>query len=492
MIKTRIAPSPTGFLHVGNLRTALFCYLYAKKNQGQFFIRVEDTDRERLVEGAIENMLQSLHWVGIIPDEGVDYDGQKVIQKGDKGPYVQSERLDIYQTYINQLIQQKDAYHCFCSRERLEELRKVQELNKQPVGYDGHCRSLASEFVEEQLNNKTPFVIRMKMPKEGTTTFTDLVRGDVTFENKLVDDQVLMKTDGFPTYHFAVVVDDHLMGTSHVMRGEEWISSTPKHITLYKMFGWEAPQFAHLSLLVNEEKKKLSKRHGDVFVNDFKEKGYLPEALLNFIAFLGWNPGTDQEIFSLDELIANFDFSKVSKAPAVFNREKLNWFNKQYLTVMSDDTLVDRALPFFINSGLLSSPKQYPKQWLSRVVSLEKTRSATLVELVEHVSFIFADSLVYDSELLVWKKSTAEDAKEKLVQLSNLLTTFSDQEWNKGDLETKVLTWIKENEFGVGDVLWPTRVALSGQKNSPGPFEIMDVLGKEKTLSRLNQAISLL
>jgi len=482
-IKTRFAPSPTGFLHVGNLRSALFAYLFAKKNGGEFLLRIEDTDQERYIEGGVENILDSLKWAGIEPDEGVYLtpDG-KVAQKGDFGPYIQSERLEIYKKYTDQLLEQGNAYYCFCSKERLEEIKKYQEQNKLPTGYDGHCRNLDIVEVKKRLEAGENHVVRMKMPKIGITEFVDLVRGKVEFKNELVDDQIIMKADGFPTYHLAVVVDDHKMEITHVIRGEDWISSVPKHIQLYEMFKWDIPKYAHLSLLINEKKQKLSKRHGDVSVEDFKEKGYLPEALLNFIAFLGWNPGDDREIFSLQDLEKEFDFFKVNKAAAVFNHEKLDWYNREYIKNMGSKELAERSKPFFVNANLQSSIFN-----LEDVIHLEQGRANTLLELVDNVSFIFAEKLEYKAELLVWKKSTREDTKEKLQLLYDFLDGIG--EWTQEKLEEKVLPWIKESGFGNGDVLWPMRVALSGLKNSPGPFEIAGILGKEKTLKRLDEAI---
>ena len=487
MIKTRFAPSPTGFLHVGGLRTALFAYLFAKKNGGKFLLRIEDTDRERFVEGGMENILNSLHWAGIKPDEGVDFDANKnIVQIGEAGPYIQSERLEIYKKYIDELVEVGHAYHCFCSKERLDEVRKLQQINKQPTGYDGQCRDLSLEEAKKKIEAGESCVVRMKMPKEGTTKFTDLVRDEVEFKNELIDDQVILKTDGFPTYHLAVVVDDHLMGITHVIRGEEWISSTPKHIKLYEMFGWEVPQFAHLSLLVNEKKQKLSKRHGDVSVEDFKEKGYLPEALVNFISFLGWNPGDEREIFSLENLEKEFDMKQVGKAAAVFDRIKLDWYDQQYIMNMDLTELAKKCESFYKNAGVKTEDCN-----LETVVQMEQGRANTLAEIVENTGFIFAQNLEYESELLVWKKSTKEDAKEKLELVSEFLSTL-EGDWSKETLEEKVLPWIKEQGFGNGDVLWPVRVALSGLKNSPGPFEIAGVLGKKKTLERIKIAINLI
>ncbi|MFA4830706.1 MAG: glutamate--tRNA ligase [Patescibacteria group bacterium] len=493
MIKTRFAPSPTGLLHIGGLRTALFSYLIAKKNSGKFILRIEDTDQERFVEGGIENIIRSLKWAGIDVDEGVDIEGKGergkgkegvIVQKGENGPYIQSERLDIYQKHIQKLLDGGHAYYCFCSKERLEELRKAQEVNKQPTLYDGHCRNLTAEELQKKLAEKQTYVVRMKMPKEGTVKFVDLIRCEVEFKNELIDDQVLLKSDGFPTYHLAHIVDDHLMGITHVIRGEEWLPSVPKHLKLYEMFGWELPQFAHIPLLVNEQKQKLSKRHGDVSVEDFINKGYLPEAMVNFIAFLGWNPGGDREIFSLKELEKEFSLEKVGKSAAVFNREKLDWYNAQYIRKMSLKELTERCLSFFGERG----KRKEEREWLENVVALEKERANTLVELVDEVRFVFAEKLEYEPELLVWKKSTAADAKEKLGETREILEKIDANEWGRETIEKIVMDWIKGKGYNNGDVLWPMRVALSGKKNSPGPFEIAEVLGKEKTIGLIQKA----
>lgn len=486
IIKTRYAPSPTGYLHVGGLRTALYCYLVAKKNAGNFILRIEDTDRERFVPGAIENLIRSLNWAGINSDEGVvlSQDGENVEQVGQNGPYIQSEKLETYQKYADQLIEEKKAYYCFCSKERLEELRKIQEVNKQPPGYDGHCRNLSLEEAKLRIANGEKYVIRMKMPKEGTTKFTDLIRGEVEFRNELVDDQVILKTDGFPTYHLAVVIDDHFMEITHAIRGEEWLSSTPKHLVLYDMFGWQPPQFAHLPLLLNADKSKLSKRQGDVAVEDYRNKGYLPEAVINFVAFLGWNPGTEKEIFSLDELVQEFSLERVSKSGAVFNLEKLDWYNKEYLKMIDENRLLDLCKPLLEEKYKISN-SQFS---ISKIIALERERATTLVELAENLRFIFED-LPYESEILVWKKDTRDGTKNKLQELYNYLSNFSVQDWTKKKMEQKVGEWIKEKNYGVGDVLWPMRVALSGQKNSPGPYEIAEVLGKEKSLERMQVGI---
>lgn len=480
-VRTRIPPSPTGMFHIGSLRTALYNYLYAKKHGGKFILRIEDTDRERFVEGATENIVETLEWAGLTPDEGpyIAEDGT-VQEKGEVGPYVQSNRLDIYTKHMDEFLEKGHAYHCFCTKERLDELRKVQQLNKQATGYDGHCRNLSKEEVDEKLAANTPHVTRLRVP-EGSTTFNDAVLGEITVQNHTIDDQVLMKTDGFPTYHFAVVVDDHLMGITHISRGVEWLPSTPKHVMMYDMFGWEKPIYAHQQLLVNEQKKKLSKRHGDVSVKDFVAKGYLKEALLNFVAFLGWNPGDEREMFTLEELVEVFDFAQMSKSPAFFNREKLDWYNKQYLMNLPVEVIAERALPYFKEAGMDVSIEE-----LSRILGLERGRVTTLAELPAALKFVF-ELPAYDAALVVWKKSTAEDAKTKLHEVADLLE-YRAGEWTLEAIESDLRGWIAEKEYGAGDVLWPTRTALSGQKHSPSPFEIASVLGKEETLRRLRFA----
>ena len=487
-VRTRYAPSPTGYLHVGGLRTALYCYLFAKKHGGQFLLRIEDTDRERFVADGTANILKSLYWAGIIPDEGVklddtsDPDDVAVIQEGKNGPYIQSERLDIYQKYARELLEKGHAYYCFCSSERLAQLREKQQINKLPTGYDGLCAKVDPVEAQKRVLAGEKHVIRMKMPKTGETVFNDLIRGEIRVKNELVDDQVIIKSDGYPTYHLAVIVDDHFMKISHVIRGEEWISSTPKHLQLYKYFGWDAPEFAHLPLLLNADKSKLSKRQGDVAVEDYIKKGYLPEAMINFVAFLGWNPGDDREIFTLEELIKEFDMAKVGKAGAVFNLEKLDWFNKEYIKKLSLSELTNRALPFF------NVDKTVGEQ-LGRAISLERERVTTLSELPAAVKFVFELS-DYAPALLVWKKSDASTAKKVLGELKDILNTKSIQWGDKQKSEAKIGEWIKEKGYNNGEVLWPLRVALSGQDKSPGPFEIAEVLGEDEALRRIDIAIN--
>lgn len=509
MIKTRFAPSPTGYLHVGGLRTALYSYLFAKKNKGKFLLRIEDTDRERYVEGGVKNILDSLYWAGIAPDEGVilseakdpsqnkrdssakhQNDNLRITEKGENGPYTQSERLPIYREHANMLLEADSAYYCFCTPAHLEKLREEQQAKKLPTGYDGHCLSINPEEAKKRALSGEKCVVRLKMPKTGETIFTDLIRGEVRFKNELVDDQVLMKSDGFPTYHFAVVVDDHLMEITHIIRGEEWISSVPKHLALYKYFGWEVPQMAHLPLLLNPDKSKLSKRQGDVAVEDYIQKGYLPEALVNFVAFLGWNPGTEKEIYSLEELIQDFDLSKVGKAGAVFNVDKLNWFNKQYIKKLSDKELVEAAMPWLESTLMNGQPTPTPPKrgLLEKAIALERERITILSELPEAIKFVF-ELPDYPVGLLVWKKSSAAEIKKVLPELVELLSTISVHDWIKEKLEAKVGEWLKEKGYSVGSVFWPLRVALSGQEKSPGPFEIAEVLGKQETLNRLQLAL---
>ncbi len=484
MFKTRFAPSPTGYLHVGGLRTALYSYLFAKKYGGKFLLRIEDTDRERFVEDGVANILKSLYWAGMTPDEGVgqDKDG-KIGDIGENGPYTQSERLDIYKEYSQKLLEAGDAYYCFCTTERLEKLRADQTARKVPTGYDGHCLSTDPVEAKQKVESGEKHVMRLKMDKHGETIFNDLIRGEVRFKNELIDDQVLIKSDGFPTYHFAVVVDDHLMEITHIIRGEEWISSVPKHVQLYKYFGWEIPEMAHLPLLLNPDKSKLSKRQGDVAVEDYMGKGYLPEALINFVAFLGWNPGTEKEMYTMEELIKDFDLAKVGKTGGVFNIEKLDWYNKQYIKNLTNQELAERAKPWLEKEGITHS------QLLEKAVSLERERITTLSELPEAIKFVL-NLPDYNSELLVWKKSSKEEVDKVLPELVEFYFNLDETDFTKEKLEEKTKIWIAEKGFSTGSVLWPMRVALSGQENSPGPFEIAEVLGKSEATNRLSAGLN--
>ncbi|MFH2063235.1 MAG: glutamate--tRNA ligase [bacterium] len=483
-VRVRFAPSPTGFLHVGGLRTALYDSLLARKNGGAFILRIEDTDQTRLVEGGVENIIRTLQWAGIEPDEGpyLDSDGT-VRQRGNFGPYVQSERLDIYRKYVDQLIEGGQAYRCYCTSERLEDMRERQRSEGGQTMYDRHCRGLDDEACKRLESEGRPFVVRLAVPTEGVTGWDDLIRGRVEIANSQIDDQVLMKSDGFPTYHLAVVVDDRLMGITHVLRGEEWCPSTPKHILLYQAFGWPQPEYAHLPLLLNKDRSKLSKRQGDVAVEDYKKKGYLPEALVNFVALLGWNPSGDREIYSVDELVSSFDLNKVNRGGAVFDLEKLDWMNSEYIKSCSEDDLAERAMPFFEAAGFSD------RAAIVKAVRLEKNRVKTLAEMPERLTFIFVDPDP-DSQRLPWKKSTPEIAKDRLTGLRDFLSSLDVKDFDSREgLEKTVLEMIVERGWTNAETLWPMRVALTGLAASPGPFEVAWAIGREATLRRIDSAI---
>ncbi|HVY68178.1 MAG TPA: glutamate--tRNA ligase [Patescibacteria group bacterium] len=494
-IRTRFAPSPTGYVHIGNFRTALFSYLFAKHHGGDFILRIEDTDRARLVEGAVDSLLKVLNQFGIEPDEGFYLDSQgQVKERGSLGPYLQSERLPLYQKYALQLVEEKKAYYCYCSEQRLEDLRKEQVALKKPPMYDRHCRGLSAEQAQAEMERcrkegRNP-VIRQAIPQEGATIVHDVIYGEIRYENQLLDDQVLLKSDGFPTYHLAVVVDDHFMGITHITRSEEWIPSTPKHILLYQALGWQPPVFAHLPLILNPDKTKLSKRQGDVAVEDFLKKGYLPEALINFVAFLGWNPKTEREIFSLPELIAEFDLAKVNKSGAVFDIGKLDWLNGQYIRTTDPARLLELAKPYWQEAGIDQAGRA--DSYLMAIIALEKDRLKKLADIGEGTGFYFREP-DYEPALLVWKKSTAADAKDKLAKLAELLQSLTDDGFAQPALEAAVKKFIADNNYDNGSVLWPLRVALTGRQFSPGPFEVCATLflgiGKQGIIHRLNAAL---
>ncbi|HMR55214.1 MAG TPA: glutamate--tRNA ligase [Candidatus Doudnabacteria bacterium] len=493
-VRTRFAPSPTGEVHIGSIRTALFAFLFARHHNGVNVLRIEDTDQSRKVDGAVENMISVMLKMGIEFDEGVVLQNGKIEQVGDYGPYIQSERLDYYQNHVKQLIEAQKAYYCFCSSERLDELRKEQTALKQPPMYDRLCRKLSADEVAQKLSEfeseeKKP-VVRQALPEEGKTVVKDLVYGEISYDHALLDDQVLLKSDGFPTYHLAVVVDDHLMKISHVIRGEEWIPSTPKHILLYQAFGWEAPNFAHLPLILNPDKTKLSKRQGDVAVEDFLAKGYLPEVLLNFVALLGWNPKTEQEIFTKEELVQQFDLEKVNKSGAVFDIEKLNWMNGMYLRERSNEELLKLVSPFLEQGGI--NIADYPNEFLLAIIEIEKERLKVLSQIVEHTSFYFTQP-EYDTAILVWKKADSADAKQKLSVVIEFLNTLSEADFQTTVIEEKLKSWIAKKQFDTGSVLWPLRVSLSGLERSPSPFELISALykngGLSTVISRIQTAI---
>jgi len=474
--RVRFAPSPTGFMHIGNFRGALYNYLFAKKNGADFVLRVEDTDQKRFVEGALENLLATLEWAGITWDEG---------------PIKQSERLDIYKKYAEQLVKDGHAYYCFCEPERLEKMRKEQQAKKQPPLYDQYClRNITPEEVNKKLKENCPYTIRLKIPKDETIEFDDIIRGKIKFETNLVDDQVLLKSDGFPTYHLAVVVDDHEMNITHVIRGEEWLSSVPKHLLLYRYLGWEPPQFAHVPLLLNSDRSKLSKRQGDVAVEDYIKKGYLKEALINFVVFLGWNPGegSTQEIFTLEELVEKFDLARVHKGGAVFDIQKLNWLNSEWIKKIDFEDLFSRAKSFYLEKDFVknSTPEKKSDEYLKKVLTVEKERLAYLSAVGGSNKFFFADNISYDKNLLRWKEMTNDELKTSLQKSSDILTNIADKDWIKENLEKALLEAAGDKK---GDLLWPLRVALTGEQKSPSPFEVAWVLGKDETLKRIDDAI---
>lgn len=491
-IRTRFAPSPTGFVHIGSLRTALFSFLFARHNNGVHVLRIEDTDQNRFVEGSMENLLKVMGQMGVEFDEGfyLKNDGA-VGERGEFGPYLQSKRLDLYQEHAQELIQKGAAYYCFCSEERLEELRKEQVALKKPPMYDRHCYNLSADeklklMQEFKTVGKNP-VVRFFIPA-GQTTIHDLIYGEITYDHKVLDDQVILKSDGFPTYHLAVVVDDHYMQISHVIRGEEWIPSTPKHLLIYRALGWQPTEFAHLPLILNPDKSKLSKRQGDVAVEDFLKQGYLPEALINFVVLLGWNPKTEQEIFTLEELTKQFDLSKVNKSGAVFDVNKLDWISSQYIKILPPEELSNKLLPYWQEAGVKTD--QFNKKYFVAIAALEKDRLKKLSEIGERTKYFF-EQPSYNGELLIWKKSNAADAKEKLSKLAELISSLNNL--SKESLEKEIKNFISQNNFDNGSVLWPLRVALTGLEKSPGPFEVASTLaiglGKAEVLSRINAAI---
>lgn len=478
--RTRFAPSPTGRMHVGNLRTALYAYLIAKHDGGTFILRIEDTDQERYMEGALDIIYRTMEKAGLAHDEGPDKDGGF-------GPYVQSERqaAGIYMKYAKELVEKGKAYYCFCDKERLESLKQVID-GKEISVYDKHCLHLSKEEVQAKLDAGVPFVIRQNSPTEGTTTFHDEIYGDITVENAELDDMILIKSDGFPTYNFANVVDDHIMGITHVVRGNEYLSSSPKYNLLYEAFGWDVPVYVHCPLITDAEHKKLSKRSGHSSFEDLLEQGFLPEVIVNFVALLGWSPENNQEIFSLDELIKNFDYTKMSKSPAVFDVQKLRWMNGEYLKAMDDDKFYELALPYIKDTV---NGKAYDYKKLAAMV---KTRIETFLDIKEHIDF-FNELPEYDVQMYVHKKmkTSLELSLNVLEELVPILETHDD--YSNDSLYELLLSYVKSRELKNGQVMWPIRTAVSGKQMTPGgATELMAVLGKDKSLARIKKGIELL
>ena len=475
-VRTRFAPSPTGRMHVGNLRTALYAYLIAKHEDGSFMLRIEDTDQERFVEGALDIIYRTLAKTGLVHDEGPDKDGGY-------GPYVQSERnaQGIYLKYAKQLIEQGDAYYCFCTKERLESL-KSSVGEKEIAMYDKHCLHLSKEEIEEKLANGEPYVIRFNMPTEGTTTFQDDIYGAITVPNNELDDLILIKSDGYPTYNFANVVDDHLMEITHVVRGNEYLSSSPKYNRIYEAFGWEIPTYVHCPLITNEEHKKLSKRSGHSSYEDLVEQGFLTEAIVNYVALLGWCPEDNREIFSLEELVKVFDYHHMSKSPAVFDIQKLRWMNGEYMKAMDDDKFYEMALPYL--KQVITKDLD-----LRKIAGMVKTRIEVLPDIADLVDF-FEAVPEYDVAMYTHKKMKT-NPEISLEVLEKILPVFEGTEDYSNDAMYELLCgFAKENGYKNGQILWPIRTALSGKQMTPaGATEILEVLGKEESIQRIKAAI---
>ncbi len=492
MYKTRFAPSPTGYLHVGGLRTALYAYLFAKKHEGHLILRIEDTDRTRFVEGATESLIKTILWAGLEYDEGPDPNNIE-LEIGKNGPYIQSKRNDTYDREVQKLLDSKNAYRCFCSKDRLDEMRTQQQKNKQAPMYDKKCRNRPKEEIDQLLEQNVPYVIRLAVPENETLRFRDLIRGDMQFESNTIDDQVLVKSDGFPTYHLANVVDDHYMEMTHVIRGEEWLPSTPKHIYLYRAFGWKEPQFAHIPLLLNKDKSKLSKRQNDVAVEDYIKKGYLKEALINFIALLGWNPGdgSTQEIFTMKELIDAFSLKKVHKAGAVFDLERLDFFNAHYIRSLSPEEFAGKIYPWIENEAWFEgAADDLHNKYAYKFLPAVQTRIKTLAEAPAMIRYFLADDMDYDLTLLEHEKMkiTPEIAKKALQACAEDLQTLDNYD-DEDAIKEHLIKTIKKLGFKNGQVLWPLRVAVTGEQYSPGAFEILMLLGKDRTLDRIAQTL---
>ncbi|MDO5028880.1 MAG: glutamate--tRNA ligase [Bacillota bacterium] len=484
-VRVRFAPSPTGYLHIGGLRTALYNYLFAKKHGGKFVLRIEDTDQTRFVDGAIENLIRSLHWAGIDYDEGVVIDENgKVSQKGDFGPYIQSQRLDLYRKYVDELIEKGYAYYCFCGKERLDDLREMQKAQGKIPKYDGLCRGVSLEDAKKRIAAGEEHVVRLKMPKNKNLEFDDLVRGHISINSDDVDDQVLLKSDGYPTYHLAVVVDDHLMGISHIVRGEEWISSTPKHVYLYEAFGWEKPTFVHLPTVLNDQRKKLSKREGDVSVEDFKKSGYLAPGLVNYLALVGWSPEDNKEILSLKEMEEMFDFDRVSNAGGIFDRNKLDWVNAHYMKELSGQDLYELAQPYIIEAGLVDEETyKAKKDWMIFLLQTVQGSVSTLKEIPQAISFAFEDlGDLGPEEKEILQGQTVPQLLQALEEKVSAIEDFNFD-------QAKGLMKSIQKETGIKgkNLYMPTRIVLTGLQHGPELANILYLFGKDKILERIRK-----
>lgn len=479
-VRTRFAPSPTGYMHIGNLRTALYTYIIAKKYGGKFILRIEDTDQERYVEGAVDTIYRTLKAVGLNWDEGPDVGG-------DYGPYVQSERMGIFKKYALELVEKGGAYYCFCDKDRLTELKAVQEAAGISPMYDRHCRNLSKEEIQAKLDAGTPYVIRQKIPLEGTTTFHDELFGDITVENSTLDDQILLKADGMPTYNFANVVDDHLMGITHVVRGNEYLASAPKYNLLYEAFGWDVPKYIHVAPIMKDKHNKLSKRNGDASFEDLVSKGYLSEAIINYIALLGWAPKGEREIFSLPELIEEFEIDGLSKSPAIFDPLKLRAINGEYIRALTPEKFAEYAEPYI--GQVVKKDVD-----IAKIAALLQNRTEVFSEIPEQVDFIDEmpdyDLALYENKKMKTNRETAIDALTKALPV---LKAIDESEWNYQNLHDKLFELIAEMGVKNGYVLWSLRVAISGKQFTPGgAFEIAEIIGKDETIKRIHCSLEML
>jgi glutamyl-tRNA synthetase len=479
-VRVRFAPSPTGFPHVGNIRTALFNWLFARHYGGKFIVRIEDTDVTRRVKGAVRAILDSLRWLGLDWDEGPEVGGKYA-------PYIQSERLELYREAAERLVAQGDAYYCYCSQERLEAMRTEQTKRKQPPGYDRHCRDLThEERAKKEAEGITP-VIRFKTPLEGQTSFNDLIRGEVVFDNTTIDDFVLLKSDGYPTYHLANVVDDHLMAISHVLRAEEWLSSTPRHLLLYRALGFAPPQFAHLPMILGTDRAKLSKRHGAVSITEYRDQGYLPEAMVNFLALLGWSLDDKTELIPREELIENFSLERISRTAAIFNRDKLSWMNGVYIRNLSAEEFFEAVQPYLMTDEAAGKALISDEEYVRAVLPLVQERARTLAEVTDLTQFFFVDELDYDSSLLLGEKMSRQSAVGALTAAQQRLRQLAT--FDASSLEGVLRPLAAELGLKTSQFFGMLRVAVTGRTAAPPLFQTMAVLGRERCLRRIEAAL---
>lgn len=485
-VRVRFAPSPTGYLHIGGARTAIYNWLFARHYGGTFILRIEDTDRNRFVPDALDDIMASLHWLGLDWDEGPEAGGEF-------GSYFQSERLDLYQKYARQLVDGGNAYRCYCSSERLDQLRKEQETTKQWIGYDRHCLNMTDAERRELETAGIKPVIRFKIPRESRTIFQDVIRGELGFDNNTLDDFVLLKSDGFPTYHLANVIDDHFMKISHVMRGDEWIPSTPRHVLLYQAYGWTPPGFAHLPIFLAPGGGKLSKRHGATSVREYRDKGYLPQALFNFLLLLGWNPGTDRELFTSEEAAHDFTMERINASPVALSFEKLDWFNGVYIRSLELEELAKHCLPYLQQTGLISDPCPEERyRYLVQLMPLLRERLKSIPEISDLAGYFLQNEIpAPNKELLIPKKM---DASQSLQALEGVLAALQGvgTDFKEADLEQALRSMTEKIGLQDGQVFMPLRVAVSGRTATPGIFETLHALGKERVLRRIQNALAVL